>query len=129
MDRDLVDIAKIDVRPDRARIILGVDHLQIPFAGLDLGIEVDVDRLTVIERAGAEDVLLPAVRLGGGDIDLLQLVAGAVDQPEILLRPVGQGRRRDRNASCSGGHHQTAHASPFGYCSVPTNLGAYTTWG
>src|SRR6185437_5305820 len=79
MDRDLLHVAQIDVVPHRVRAIDGVDDFQVPFAGLDLGAEVNVDLVAVGKGAGAENVFLPIVGLARGDVDLLELITGLVD--------------------------------------------------
>src|SRR5438067_375477 len=85
VDRDLVDLAQIDALPDRIRIVVGVNDFQIPFAGLGFRAEVDIGELAIFEHVLAKDVIPPALGLARRDEQRLQLVAGAVDQSEILL--------------------------------------------
>jgi hypothetical protein len=99
MDGNLVDRAEVDVLPHRARIIIGIDDLQIPFANLGLRVEMNVDPLAVLQNVLTENVVLPVIGLARRDEQGLQLVAGAVDEGEILLGIRSESRGRADNRS------------------------------
>src|SRR5229473_618014 len=107
MDRDLLDRAQVDIAPHRLRTVVRIDDLEVPIAGPSLPAEMDVGCFAVFQHLFAEDIILPVIRLAWRDIDFLQLVAGAVDQPEILLGLVGDRRRSepDRNRRERGEEH------------------------
>ena len=84
MDRDLVDRAEVDVLPNRAGIVVGVDDLEVELAGAGFWAEVNIDRLAVLQNVLTENVFLPVIGLARRYVQRLQLVTGAVDEPAAV---------------------------------------------
>src|SRR6185312_13086865 len=112
VDRDLLDLAQSDVAPYRARPVLGVDDLEVAFAGAGARVEVDIDPLAVIELVLTEHVFLPVPLLARRDVDFLQLIAGFVDQGEILLGVLRGGRLKRGREQQRQSIKYLAHGSP-----------------
>lgn len=113
-DGDGCDFAEIDVAPDGGAVVVGIDDLQIPDAAGCGVVEGDVGGFAIGDGGLAEDIGAPGIGLAGGDEELGELVAGAVDEVEILLgglRRGGGGEEGGGEDRCRGGDAESPRKS------------------